>query len=654
MTTPTNYEQLMLELINRLRMDPEGEYARLTSPEVLAEIQGAINYFGVDLSSLEAALNSFSAVAPLAWNANLADAAFGHNAEMIAQDTQSHQLPGEGGIGQRANDAGYTGWNRLGENIYAYSQSVMYGHAGFVVDWGYDDEDFDSNGQRYSDWQSRGDGIQDPAGHLLSLMNANFSEVGIAITAENDSSTRVGPFVITQDFGNRFAYNAQFLGVVIDDADNDDFYDIGEGMGGVTVTLVGSTGTYSTVTWGSGGYQIEVPAGTYEITFSGGDLNGSVVTTATLGSQNVKVDAEAADAVVPGNRIDGTAGNDTLYGTQLVDWLYGYAGRDVLIGHGGNDRLDGGDGNDSLQGGHGNDLLLGGAGNDVLNGNLGIDEMRGGIGDDRYTVSDVGDTVSELAGEGTDTVIADVDFVMPANVEWLFLRNGATTGTGNALDNTMIANPFGSTLHGLGGNDRLAGHNQADVLHGGAGNDNLAGKGGNDELYGGSGDDYMRGDAGNDLLNGGSGNDFMLGGDSDDVLSGDGGSDRLFGNAGNDTITGGAGRDVVEGGTGADRFIFAEGDMTGTSFNNAERILDFDAAEGDVIDLSGLDAILGEGDDAFEFIGTQAFSGTAGEMRYTHIIGVTMLQMDTNGDGLADYGIRLDGTLNLAEANFVL
>ncbi|MDE1467294.1 CAP domain-containing protein [Aurantiacibacter sp. D1-12] len=654
MRRPTAEEQLMLELINRLRMDPQGEYARLTTPEVLAEIQGALNYFGVDLSSFEAAMNSFAAVAPLAWNDNLATAASGHNVAMISADSQSHQLPGEPGIGQRATDAGYTGWNRLGENIYAFSNSIIYGHAGFVIDWGFDDVDFDSNGQRYSDWQSRGDGIQDPAGHLLSLMNGNFTEVGIAIDLETDPSTDVGPYVITQDFGHRFAYNAQFLGVVIDDTDGDDFYDIGEGMGGVTVTLVGTSGTYATTTWDSGGWQIEVPAGTYDITFSGGALDGTIVANATLGSTNVKLDVEADDAVVPGIRIDGTGNHETIDGSQRDEWIYGYGGRDNLLGRGGNDRLDGGPGNDSLQGGPGNDILIGGDGSDTLNGNNGDDDMRGGAGNDRYVVNSLGDTVTELAGEGTDTVYAHVNWVLGDNVENLRVRAGATTGTGNGLANTLIAHSSGSTLYGMAGADKLIGSQAIDTLFGGAGDDSFFGKGSADTMYGDAGNDILRGDAGNDVLNGGAGADNLRGGTDDDILSGGAGTDVLYGNSGNDTLTGGADRDVMFGGSGADTFVFADGDMAGTKFGDSERIRDFDTTEGDMLDLSGLDAIMGGSDDAFDFIGNAAFSGTAGELRFAFTNGSTMIYMDVDGDAVADYAIRLDGTINLAEANFVL
>ena len=76
------------------------------------------------------------------------------------------------------------------------------------------------------------------------------------------------------------------------------------------------------------------------------------------------------------NRIDGLAGNDTLYGAGLDDRLLGGAGNDVLHGYGGNDDLQGGSGDDWLGGDLGNDTLIAGGGNDTLVGGGGNDHYR--------------------------------------------------------------------------------------------------------------------------------------------------------------------------------------------------------------------------------------------------------------------------------------
>ncbi len=277
MSLPTNEEQELLEIINRLRMDPAGEFDRLILDAVnrigiTTGVTGAINFFNVDLALFRQQMLAFNAVAPLAWHNALADAAEQHSAQMILADTQSHQLPGEPGLGQRAINNGYS-FSTLGENVFAFASSVIFGHAGFVIDWGVGPG-----------------GMQTPPGHRNNLLSGNFSEIGIDITHEANPATSVGPLVITQDLGNRFNYAPQVLGVVFDDADGDGFYDAGEGTGGLTVTLAGAAGTFTTTTWATGGYQIAVPQSTYTLTFSGPGLASARSTQVTLGGANVKLD----------------------------------------------------------------------------------------------------------------------------------------------------------------------------------------------------------------------------------------------------------------------------------------------------------------------------------------------------------------------------
>jgi Ca2+-binding RTX toxin-like protein len=185
------------------------------------------------------------------------------------------------------------------------------------------------------------------------------------------------------------------------------------------------------------------------------------------------------------------------------------AGEVLMFGNGGNDTLNGGAGNDELDGGADNDVLNGGLGNDVLQLGLGNDVMAGGKGDDRYFVESAGDKVTELAGQGVDTVHSYVAvYTLGANVENLQLDAGIN-GTGNALNNSMIGNLFGNTLDGAGGND---------ILRGLSGDDSLLGGAGNDELLGEAGLDTLKGGAGNDVLEGGRNADVMFGEAGADVF----------------------------------------------------------------------------------------------------------------------------------------
>ena len=129
--------------------------------------------------------------------------------------------------------------------------------------------------------------------------------------------------------------------------------------------------------------------------------------------------------------------------------------------------------------------------------------------------------------------------------------------------------------------------------------------------------------------------------------------DTVFGGDGDDVLIGSWGVDTLAGGSGADIFVFGSAD-TGNWQSNADTILDFSQADGDLIDLSAMDAVEGGGDDAFSFIGTSAFSGTAGELRYFTDPDGAFLAGDTDGDGAADFFIRMDGVSDLSQADFVL
>ena len=57
-----------------------------------------------------------------------------------------------------------------------------------------------------------------------------------------------------------------------------------------------------------------------------------------------------------------------------------------------------------------------------------------------------------------------------------------------------------------------------------------------------------------------------------------------------------------------------------------------------------------EGIQMLSFIGKQTFSGTAGELRATR----SVLEADTNGDGLADFAVNLNGNALITASNLVL
>ncbi len=230
------------------------------------------------------------------------------------------------------------------------------------------------------------------------------------------------------------------------------------------------------------------------------------------------------------NIITGTNNANNLYGHGGSDTLIGLGGNDLLDGGLGADTMKGGTGSDgywvdtlsdivieladegldkvfssvstsikwlptnienlTLTGtayyGDGNDLnntilgtdspnhLVGYGGNDWLNGGLGADIMKGGTGNDIYWVDTMSDIVTELAGEGNDTVLSPVSTSfkwLPANVEKLSLIGTAIFGDGNDLNNTILGSEHTNNLYGYGGNDFLNGRGGTDSLHGGIGSD---------------------------------------------------------------------------------------------------------------------------------------------------------------------------------------
>jgi RTX calcium-binding nonapeptide repeat (4 copies) len=182
--------------------------------------------------------------------------------------------------------------------------------------------------------------------------------------------------------------------------------------------------------------------------------------------------------------------------------------------------------------------------------------------------------------------------------------------------------------------------------------DFLKGNGGDNTLLGTDYDDIIRGRNGDDVLKGFGAGDELFGEKGKDKLLGAAGNDMLKGNAGADQLTGGAGKDTETGGGGADRFIFKALSDSTVKKSGRDTITDFKHGQGDRIDLHFIDAKDGPGNQAFSFIGTQAFHNTKGELRYNVSKGVVL--GDTDGDGKADFAILVKGVGSLGEADFVL
>ncbi|WP_137154859.1 calcium-binding protein [Rhizobium sp. FKL33] len=143
------------------------------------------------------------------------------------------------------------------------------------------------------------------------------------------------------------------------------------------------------------------------------------------------------------------------------------------------------------------------------------------------------------------------------------------------------------------------------------------------------------------------------GGDGADILNGGVKLDNFAGGAGADTLYGYLGKDKLAGGADADTFIYkAAAESAGKA---VDIISDFTKADDDLINIHAIDAdTTAKNNQDFTFIANNAFSGDAGELRFSVSGGNTTVQADINGDGKADFVLKLTGSISLASSDFLL
>lgn len=280
---PSDEEQLYVELINRARADVEAEANRLAaSPD--ADILAAYNFFGVDLELFITQMKSLtSPLPPLSINEDLTTMARLHSLDQLNNAFQGHvssdnppaPYSAGDGIGERANAIGYP-FSTISENVFSFAKSVEHGHAGFEVDWG--------------DEGAVG-GMQNPPGHRLSIHSTASREIGVGVQFGSNTrgETTVGPMLVTQNLGSRAGLTPYLTGVAFYDLNGNTFYDLGEGLGGVVVTL------QSEAAWAesakSGGFSVPVPGdGSYTVEFAAEGLDPQIQQVDITGGNNEKVD----------------------------------------------------------------------------------------------------------------------------------------------------------------------------------------------------------------------------------------------------------------------------------------------------------------------------------------------------------------------------
>jgi hypothetical protein len=283
---PTADEQYMLEITNRARSNPPAE-CQLLLDGSNNDIVHAIESYQVDLNVMRQEFSTYSGKPPLAFNAQLMQSAQAHSQDMIEHDFQSHTGSDGSTLQMRFQRVGYA-FSLGGENIFSYARSVWHAHAAFLIDWGVAD-----------------------LGHRINILELNrtevFREVGIRILPENDPRTTVGPLVMTEDFGMSNPQVVFITGVVYRDTNKNQFYDQGEGLGGVKV--LPDHGEYFAVSTQSGGYAIPVAvdSGAYRLKIIRSDLP-EMVAEVTAADQNMKTDFRLGEPTLA-----------TINGTIVID-----------------------------------------------------------------------------------------------------------------------------------------------------------------------------------------------------------------------------------------------------------------------------------------------------------------------------------------------
>lgn len=330
-------EQLLLELMNRARLDPAGEAAR----------------YGTGLNSgLSSGRLSAAPKAPLAPNHDLSEAAARHSDWLLDRDAFSHTGQGGSTPTARMSAAGYdfTGAWTSGENISL--RGILGGLNPTAMA------------------QEHHKALFLSPGHRVNILG-QFREAGVG--QETGTYGGYDASMLTEAFA-RSGSKAFVTGVAFQDRDGDRFYDAGEGRGGIRIDWLGNDGGAAS-TQSAGGYKVAVPAGlsgraTVAVTVDGTTLKASLDMTGgnvKLDVVNGRVLAASTDMALGQNakhgRLLGVAGLD-LKGNGHDNRLEGNKGANGLIGGGGDDRLLGGGGPDRLIGGTGGDILVGGRGGD--------------------------------------------------------------------------------------------------------------------------------------------------------------------------------------------------------------------------------------------------------------------------------------------------
>jgi Ca2+-binding RTX toxin-like protein len=354
-------------------------------------------------------------------------------------------------------------------------------------------------------------------------------------------------------------------------------------------------------------------------------------------------------------QVNSDAGGDAV-GDRLrsVENVTGSAFGDIIFGNSRANTLDGGRGPDEIDGGFGNDILIGGQGTDTVS----FRDWNDGYYSPLLETIRIELGPVNAEGFATRTV---VNFrTGEISVAETDILSGFENVIGSDRFETIVGNSARNILEGEGGNDVLQGNTGGDTLNGGAGTDTASYESNPARVIAVLGQNGANGVAQEfgTLPGQPPGVQSIVSVDTlsgIESLRGSSFNDTLIGNEQVNRLEGGPGADVLAGGADADTFVWRNITDTGTVFGSADLVTDFNPAQGDRLDLSGIDAnVFAGGNQTFSFIGQDGFSGTPGEINFVHVGNDTIIQMQTGVDADVEGVIRIAGIVTPQVSWFVL
>ena len=432
-------------------------------------------------------------------------------------------------------------------------------------------------------------------------------------------------------------------------------------QGGTVAYTVANTGEISV---DPGNYAIWTDgAGTHTITNSG-TITGRIEGSFTSASVELITNSGTilgpifarggADQVTNAGLIGGPVylddGDDRLLNTGTIQGdVNGWTGIDTITN---NSQITGnvisGDQNDiltntgtiggNIAAGTGNDVFTNtggiveqwifmGEGRDTMTGGAGRDQVADEEGNDRYTLGDGVDNV-DAVGTGSATGTDRFDGGLQTGSNPLLGLYGDEYNASDATTATVI------NLNAAAATDSVTGivHAGAKVTGAETGIDLIAGF---ETAYTGTG---------NDVILGNTDANFLSGGDGADHLFGNGGSDFVQGGTGADFLSGGAGLDVLDAGidTDLDTILYTALSDSRIARGGRDVLLNF--TDADRIDFGNMVIAGGTVD---HYVGTDvAFDAFAGAVRVVTTALGWLIQLDSNGDLVADMSIDVTDALH--------